>query len=64
MNFAVEDYRRGDFGGWGVIPEETGVSIGTFGLDAGYSSELAFDEVGYVLSREYWGWLRLNSFGR
>lgn len=55
LNFAVEGYGQGDFGGWGMVLKETGAFIGTCGLDAGYSPEHARAEVGYVLSREYWG---------
>jgi ribosomal-protein-alanine N-acetyltransferase len=55
LRLAIEGYERGDFGGWGVILKDSGAFIGTCGLDAGYAPEHARAELGYVLSREYWG---------
>lgn len=55
LNFVAEGYRRGDFGGWGVVFKETGTFTGTCGFDAGYFPGHARAEVGYVLSRDYWG---------
>jgi [ribosomal protein S5]-alanine N-acetyltransferase len=55
LTFAIEGYERGDFGGWGVVLKDSGVFIGTCGLDAGYAPEHARAELGYVLSREHWG---------
>lgn len=55
LNFVAESYERGDFGGWGIVFKENGAFIGTCGLDACYSPEHARAEVGYVLSRDYWG---------
>jgi ribosomal-protein-alanine N-acetyltransferase len=55
LTFAIEGYEKGDFGGWGVVLKDSGVFIGTCGLDAGYAPEHARAELGYVLSREHWG---------
>ena len=55
LNFVAESYGRGDFGAWGIVFKETGAFIGTCGFDAGYSPEHARAEVGYALSRDYWG---------
>jgi [ribosomal protein S5]-alanine N-acetyltransferase len=55
LRFAIEGYEKGDFGGWGVVLKDSGVFIGTCGLDAGYAPEHARAELGYVLSREHWG---------
>jgi ribosomal-protein-alanine N-acetyltransferase len=55
LRFAIEGYESGDFGGWGVVFKDSGVFIGTCGLDAGYAPEHARAELGYVLSREHWG---------
>ena len=55
LRFATEGYERGDFGGWGVVLKDSGVFVGTCGLDAGYAPEHARAELGYVLSREHWG---------
>jgi [ribosomal protein S5]-alanine N-acetyltransferase len=55
LGFATEGYERGDFGGWGVVLKDDGVFIGTCGIDVGYAPEHARAELGYVLSREYWG---------
>jgi ribosomal-protein-alanine N-acetyltransferase len=55
LRLAIEGYERGDFGGWGVVLKDSGAFIGTCGLDAGYAPEHARAELGYVLSREYWG---------
>ena len=55
LRLAEDGYARGDFGGWGVVLKEDGAFVGTCGLDAGYAPEHARAELGYVLSREYWG---------
>lgn len=55
LRFAAEGYESGNFGGWGVVLKENGAFIGTCGLDAGYEPEHDRAELGYVLSREYWG---------
>jgi ribosomal-protein-alanine N-acetyltransferase len=55
LRLAIDGYERGDFGGWGVVLKDSGAFIGTCGLDAGYAPEHARAELGYVLSREYWG---------
>ena len=55
LSFAPEGYRRGDFGGWGIVLKDSGAFIGTCGLDAGYAPEHDRAELGYVLSREHWG---------
>lgn len=55
LRLAEDGYARGDFGGWGVVRKEDGAFVGTCGLDAGYAPEHARAELGYVLSREYWG---------
>ena len=55
LRFATEGYERGDFGGWGLLLKDSGVFIGTCGLDAGYAPEHARAELGYVLAREHWG---------
>jgi ribosomal-protein-alanine N-acetyltransferase len=55
LRLAIEGYERGDFGGLGVVLKDSGAFIGTCGLDAGYAPEHARAELGYVLSREYWG---------
>ena len=55
LRFAVEGYRAGDFGGWGVVLKDSGEFVGTCGLDAGYAPEHARAEIGYVLAREHWG---------
>jgi ribosomal-protein-alanine N-acetyltransferase len=55
LRLATEGYERGDFGGWGVVLKDSGAFIGTCGMDAGYAPEHARAELGYVLSREYWG---------
>jgi [ribosomal protein S5]-alanine N-acetyltransferase len=55
LRLATEGYERGDFGGWGVVLKDSGVFIGTCGMDAGYAPEHARAELGYVLSREHWG---------
>ncbi len=55
LRLVTEGYARGDFGGWGIVLREDGAFVGTCGLDAGYAPEHARAELGYVLSREYWG---------
>jgi ribosomal-protein-alanine N-acetyltransferase len=55
LRLALEGYERGDFGGWGVVLKDSGAFVGTCGMDAGYASEHARAELGYVLSREHWG---------
>jgi ribosomal-protein-alanine N-acetyltransferase len=55
LGFATEGYERGDFGGWGVVLKYDAVFIGTSGIYVGYAPEHARAELGYVLSREYWG---------
>ena len=55
LSLVAEGYGRGDFGGWGLVLKEADTFIGTCGLDADYSPEHALAELGYVLSRKYWG---------
>src|SRR3712207_4521023 len=55
LSFATEGYRRGDFGGWGIVLKDSGAFVGTCGLDVDQAPEHARGEVGYVLSREHWG---------
>jgi ribosomal-protein-alanine N-acetyltransferase len=55
LGFAAEGYRRGDFGGWGVVLKDSGAFVGTCGIDVDYAPEHARAELGYVLSREHWG---------
>ncbi len=55
LGFATEGYRRGDFGGWGVVLKDSGAFVGTCGIDVDYGPEHARAELGYVLSREHWG---------
>ena len=55
LRLALEGYEREDFGGWGIVLKDSGAFVGTCGLDAGYVPEHARAELGYVLSREYWG---------
>jgi hypothetical protein len=38
LGFATEGYRRGDFGGWGIVLRDNGAFVGRpCGLDAGYA---------------------------
>jgi [ribosomal protein S5]-alanine N-acetyltransferase len=41
LRFAVGGYERGDFGGWGVVLKDSGVFIGTCGVDVNYAPEHA-----------------------
>ncbi len=45
LGFATEGYRRGDFGGWGVVLKDSGAFVGTCGIDAGYAPEHARAEL-------------------
>jgi [ribosomal protein S5]-alanine N-acetyltransferase len=53
LRFAKEGYERGDFGGWGLVLKASGAFVGTCAMEA--APEHARAELGYVLSREYWG---------
>jgi [ribosomal protein S5]-alanine N-acetyltransferase len=39
LRLAVEGYERGDFGGWGVVLKDSGVFVGTCGVDVNYAPE-------------------------
>jgi [ribosomal protein S5]-alanine N-acetyltransferase len=53
LRLAVEGYEKGDFGGWGVVLKDSGVFVGTCGMEV--DPEHARAELGYVLAREHWG---------
>ena len=50
----VEGYENAEAADWGIVCKENGRFIGGCGI-AGWSLEHARAELGYVLSREYWG---------
>jgi ribosomal-protein-alanine N-acetyltransferase len=50
----VEGYENAEAADWGIVCKENGKFIGGCGI-VGWSPEHARAELGYVLSREYWG---------
>ena len=54
IRYLLYQYRNGDPGSWGVVLRETGQVIGTIGYMS-YSPDNSTVEIGYSLSREYWG---------
>jgi ribosomal-protein-alanine N-acetyltransferase len=51
----AERYRLGSHASWGVVHEESGRLIGTCGFDSSWAPAHNRAELGYVLSREFWG---------
>ena len=54
IRFLLYQYRNGLPGSWGIVHKGTGRVIGTIGYMS-YHADNALVEVGYSLSREYWG---------
>jgi len=54
INFILGRYERDEAGEWGIALKENGKLIGTIGFTA-YSVKSRRAEIGYVLSRKYWG---------
>ena len=54
IRYLLYQYRSGQPGSRGIVHRETGRVIGTIGY-MGYNQEHATVEIGYSLSREYWG---------
>ncbi len=54
LRFMVRQYRLGEPSSWGIVHRETGRVIGTIGYMS-YNGENSTVELGYSLSREYWG---------
>lgn len=50
----IERYETTDFYHWGIVYKETNDLIGTIGL-VGYDVTSDSCEIGYLLSRKYWG---------
>jgi len=54
ISFTLERYERDEAGEWGIVLKENSKLIGTIGIP-GYSIKDRRAEIGYVLSRKYWG---------
>lgn len=54
LRAAAADRESGEEPGWGIVYKAEGKLIGTCGL-INYSAEHARVELGYALSRDYWG---------
>lgn len=54
LRYMLYQYRQGDPGSWGIVDKATGRVIGTIGY-MGYQADHGWAELGYSLSREYWG---------
>lgn len=54
IRYLLYQYRNAMPGSWGIVHKETGRVIGTIGYMS-YNADNATVEVGYSLSREYWG---------
>ena len=55
LELVVEGYRNGELGSWGMVDRESGKLIGTCGYDGSWLPAHARAEIGYALSRRYWG---------
>lgn len=55
LALVVEGYRNGELGTWGMEDRESGKLIGTCGYDGSWQPAHASAEIGYALSRRYWG---------
>ena len=54
LRWILYQYRNGEPGSWGIADRETGKIIGTIGFMS-YQPDNKLAEVGYSLSRAYWG---------
>ena len=54
LEFATQKYENGDEPDWGIVYRGNGCLVGACGL-VNWEAEHARAEVGFVLSREYWG---------
>lgn len=55
LRFMVERYENGEPGNWGIVHKASGELVGNCGFAFGWSPEHARAELGYTLSRAYWG---------
>ena len=55
LDLVVEGYRNGELGSWGMVDRESGKLIGTCGYDGSWFPAHARAEIGYAISRQYWG---------
>lgn len=54
IKFTLERYERDEAGEWGIVLKENQKLVGAVGF-TGYSVKNRHAEIGYVLSRKYWG---------
>ncbi len=54
LNFVIQKYAKNEVSDWGMVLKETGKLIGTCGF-VWWKPEHSKAEIGYVISRKYWG---------
>ncbi|NLM52496.1 MAG: GNAT family N-acetyltransferase [Firmicutes bacterium] len=54
INFILDKYEKDEAGEWGIVLKSTGKLIGSVGIPR-YDLQNKSAEIGYVLSRKYWG---------